>query len=371
MALSTRWAATLDRLKQQERFRSFRLPSGLDFTSNDYLGYSSSRHFFQKPDHLTVSGTSSRLLRGHQAIWDEVEQQLASWHQVEATLMMTSGYAANEGLLSTIIEPRDSVFTDRLNHACIADGLRLARPKQICRFRHNDLNDLEAGLKQAQWQAGERFIVTESLFSMDGDQAPLAAMAELAEKYGAHLIVDEAHTTGCFGPTGAGLVDALGLRSRVLATVHTGGKALGVTGAYIAGSKLLKEWLVNRCRHLLFTTALPPVVGAWWQQSIEHTQQDHSGRESLRNNANAFRHSLRSRDIECAGSDYIIPIVLGADARAVDLAHRVQAQGFDVRAVRPPTVPEGTARLRISIHANHTPEQLEKLAHVIAEAWCR
>ena len=198
--------------------------------------------------------------------------------------MMTSGYTANEGLLSTVIEPGDWVAADALVHASIIDGLRLSRPQKY-RFRHNDLNHLEDGLRSAAKSSGERFIITESFFSMDGDLAPLADIVDLAERYGAQVIVDEAHSTGCFGPGGAGCIDAASLRKRVLATVHTGGKALGVMGAYICGSRLLKEFLVNKCRHLIFTTALPPAIAAWWLEMLPRVTADDPGRRRLRENA--------------------------------------------------------------------------------------
>src|SRR5262249_5446211 len=196
----------------------------------DSLRHSSFRH-----SSFPRSGMASRLLRGHHPIWDEVESALAAWHGAEAVLMMTSGYTANEGLISTVIEAGDWVATDELNHACIIDGLRLCRPRKFA-FRHNDLGHLESGLQAeaAKRQAGRgMFVITESLFSMDGDRAPLPQVVELAERYGAHVLVDEAHATGCYGPAGSGCVDAAGLRGRVLATVHTGGKALGVAGAYV------------------------------------------------------------------------------------------------------------------------------------------
>jgi len=241
MSLADRWTAALDQLRAQERFRQFALPAGIDFTSNDYLGYSNLPN--PPAAELPRSGTASRLLRGHHAIWEEVETTLAAWHGADAALMMTSGYAANEGLISTLMEPGDWVASDELNHACIVDGLRLARCRRFV-FRHNDLNHLEEGLKAeaAKDEPGrERFVITESLFSMDGDRAPLREIAGLCDRYGAYLIVDEAHSTGCFGPAGSGCVDAAGVRDRVLASVHTGGKALALPGAYIAGSRLLKE----------------------------------------------------------------------------------------------------------------------------------
>lgn len=369
MTLFARWADDLQRLRDEGRYRSLRLPAGVDFTSNDYLGYALHPKA-TRTEPLPLSGAASRLLRGDHPAWHEVENALARWHGAEAVLMMTSGYTANEGLLSTVIEPGDWVATDALNHASIGDGLRLVRPRKFV-FRHNDLNHLETGLKEAS--ANRRpdraiFVVTESLFSMDGDRPPLCEVAELAERYNAYLIVDEAHATGCLGPTGSGCVDEVGLRSRVLATVHTGGKALGVCGAYICGSAQLKELLVNRCRHLIYTTAQPPVVAPYWLEAIDRASQDDPGRVALHRNARRFRALLAENGVPTIGTEFVVPVVLGDDTRAVAVATRLQERGFDVRAIRPPSVPAGTARLRISIHADHRPEDLTGLAAAIREA---
>lgn len=380
MSLFGRWSGVLDELRGQGRYRSFRLPAGIDFTSNDYLGYgngripSGGREPPEAPHaqgaHAPRSGMASRLLRGHHAVWDEVESLLAAWHGAEAALMMTSGYNANEGLIATVAEPGDWVAADELSHACIVDGLRLARPRKFL-YRHNDLNHLEDGLKAeaAKRPAGrELFVVTESLFSMDGDTAPLLEIVTLAERYGAHVIVDEAHSTGCFGPWGSGCVDEAGLRGWVLATVHTGGKALGLPGAYICGSKLLKEYLTNKCRHLIFTTALPAAVGAWWRDRIPEVQADDAGRNALHRNAAVFRERLAGHGITPPGSHYVVPVVVGQDEPAVRAATALQEQGYDVRAIRPPSVPAGTCRLRISVHADHDPAVLTKLADAVAAA---
>lgn len=368
MSLADRWTATLDQLRAQGRFRQFGLPAGIDFTSNDYLGYASLSA--GPTDVLPRSGTASRLLRGHHAVWELVESALASWHGAEAVLMMTSGYAANEGLISTLMEPGDWVASDELNHACIVDGLRLARCRRFV-FRHNDLDHLEDALKAeaARNESGrERFVITESLFSMDGDQAPLREIADLCDRYGVHLVVDEAHSTGCFGPSGSGCVDAAGLRSRVLASVHTGGKALALPGAYIAGSKLLKDYLTNRCRHLIYTTAMPPAVGAWWQVGILRVEADGQSRARLHANAALFRSELGASGLSALGSKYIVPVVVGDDAGAMAAAERIRGRGYDVRAIRPPSVPAGTARLRISVHADHEPTVLKDLAAAVADA---
>src|SRR6266851_1208849 len=388
MSLPGRWAAFLDRLRVEERYRELSLPHGVDLASNDYLGYGRNdrqlqiadcRLQIEKPGNLqsaicnlqslSRSGMASRLLRGHQAIWEEVETALARWHGAEAALMMTSGYAANEGLLATVIEPQDWVASDALNHASIIDGLHLARAERFI-YRHLDLDHLEAGLRaESKVRTPQRqlFVVTESLFGMDGDLAPLDQLVALTERHGASLIVDEAHSTGCFGPTGSGCVDAAGLRARVLATVHTGGKALGVAGAYICGSTLLRELLINRCRHFIFTTALPPALGAWWLDALRRARADDAGRTALPEAAAAFRGQLARSGAPALGGHYIVPVVLGKDIHAVQAAVRLRNAGWDIRAIRPPSVPSGSARLRISIHADHPQEMLAAAAAAVAE----
>ncbi len=398
MSLIQRWSDTLESLRSQGRYRSFALPRGIDLTSNDYLGYGNGRLPEEPPTlpsprsggrvrpfpppasgggqgggFFARSGTSSRLLRGHHVIWEEVEDALAQWHNAESVLMMTSGYAANEGLISTLCEPADWVASDEFNHACIIDGLRLARCRRFV-FRHNNLNHLEEGLKAEaakRVEGREMFIITESLFSMDGDRAPLKQIVDLADRYGAQVIVDEAHSTGCFNGNGSGCVDEAGLRSRVLASVHTGGKALGVPGAYIAGSKLLREYLINRCRHLIFTTALPPACGMWWKEMLPRVQADGAGRRALHENAALFRSELAKHGVAALGDHYIVPIVLGDDARAVAAASALQERGYDIRAIRPPSVPPGTSRLRVSVHADHSQTMLVELAAAIAQVCAR
>jgi 8-amino-7-oxononanoate synthase len=371
MNLIERWRSSLETLRAQGRLRGLLSPQGVDFASNDYLGYASLGELSTAP--LSRSGAASRLLRGHHPIWDEVESTLARWHGAEAALVMTSGYVANQGLLATVIEKGDLVVSDALNHASIIDGLKLARGTRQTFFHRNPdhlakLLDFLQHLRRPSQAHAELFIVTESLFSMDGDVAPLTALVELAERHGGHLIVDEAHATGCFGPQGSGLVDELGLRSRVLATVHTGGKALGVPGAYICCSALLKQVLINRCRHLVYTTALPPQVGAWWLDALTRVRSDDAGRLRLHDNARLFRELLQDRDLEGLGEHYIVPVVLGDDSRACRAAATLQRAGFDVRAIRPPSVPEGSARLRLSIHADHDADTLRRAATAVAEA---
>lgn len=362
MPLDERWRRTLESLADKHRERRLLVPFGADFSSNDYLGYASRPYADDAA--LSTSGAASRLLRGEHQFWRDVETRLADWHGGEAALMFSSGYAANEGLLSTVIEPGDWVASDALNHASIIDGLRLAKADRFV-FPHLDLGRLEEGLRAAP-VVGERFVVVESLYGMDGDVAPLRAIADLAERYAAALIVDEAHATGCWGDQGGGWVDQLSLRGRVLATMHTGGKALGVPGAYVVGSQRLRDLLINRCRHFIFTTAMPPRIGGWWKQALDRVRNDQEGRSRLRANAQRFRTALAARGLNVSGESYIVPIVLGPDAAAVAAAEELQRQGFDVRAIRPPTVPEGAARLRISIHADHDATTLDALADAVA-----
>ncbi len=371
MSLPQRWAAALEELRALGRRRELIAPAGLDFTSNDYLGYATGclAPAPARAALLPRSGTASRLLRGQQPIWEEVEGELARWHGAEAALVFTSGYVANEGLLATVIEPHDWIASDQFNHASIIDGLRLTRAERFV-YRHLDLDHLEDGLREAarrRPRGRELFVVTESLFGMEGDVAPLAELVRLAARHGAHPIVDEAHATGCFGPAGSGCVGAAGLHGSVLATVHTGGKALGVMGAYVCGSAQLKDLLVNRCRHFIFTTALPPAVGAWWLEALVQVKQDDTGRRLLHEGAAAFRTELARRGVPASGSHYIVPVVLGADDRAVEAARRLRTAGWDIRAIRPPTVPPGSARLRISIHADHSRETLLAAAAAVAE----
>lgn len=366
MSLTDRWTSQLDDLRNQGRHRQLTLPCGIDFSSNDYLGYGK-LHWQDRSD-MSSSGGASRLLRGHHEIWDEVETRLAQWHRADAALVFSSGYAANEGLLSTVIEPGDWVASDEYNHASIIDGLRLAKAERFV-FRHNDVGQLEDALRTAAARKAtgrQLFVVTESLYGMEGDLvAP--GIADVVSRYGANWIVDEAHATGCIGPTGAGVVEDAGWRERVLATVHTGGKALGVPGAHVCCSRLLKELLVNRCRHFIFTTALPPRVGAWWLEMLLRVQADDRARQRLHQNAKLFRETLAQHGVDSGSSAYIVAVILGEDRAAVAAAKDLQDRGFDIRAIRPPTVPAGTARLRVSIHADHEKAQLVAAAKAVAD----
>jgi 8-amino-7-oxononanoate synthase len=368
-----RWVRRLNELTLQGRYRKLSPPAGVDFSSNDYLGYGSGRRAVFARDlerDLGRSGMASRLLRGNHPLWEQVEEALSRWQEQKNAVVMSSGYLANLAMLTTLTEPGDWVLSDELNHASLIDGIRLARVHKII-YRHNDMNHLEEGLQTAsrkRFKGRELFVVTEALFSMEGDLCPLRQLAELTQKYQAHLILDEAHTTGCFGANGAGYLTDEEERGFALATLHTGGKALGVPGAFVSCTDYVKEMFVNCCRQFICTTALPPAVAWWWLDAIERVRCDEAGRQTLHDNAAFFRAELARHGISALGSHYIVPIVIGPDAQAVQAAQELQASGWDIRAIRPPTVPEGTARLRISIHADHDEETLAAAAAAVAAA---
>ncbi|HEV3145272.1 MAG TPA: aminotransferase class I/II-fold pyridoxal phosphate-dependent enzyme [Gemmataceae bacterium] len=368
MTLPQRWTDILQELGAKGRYRQLSPRQGIDFASNDYLGYGSRERWGSKQPMGARSGAASRLIDAH-PVWDQVETRLAAWHGAETALIFPSGYVANEGLLSTVIEPQDWVASDQRNHASIIDGLRLSKADRFI-FRHQDLNHLEDGLCSATRNSTanrQRFIVTESLFGMDGDRTPLPEILQLAERYDAHLIVDEAHATGCFGVNGCGRVEPA-WRNRVLATIHTGGKALAVPGAYICCSRLLRELLINRCRHFIYTTAIAPAIGEWWLWVLDRVPGDDVSRTALHRNAAFFRSELSRHGLEARGCDYIVPIILDDDLRTMQSADQLRSKRLDIRGIRPPSVPDGTARLRISIHADQHEEILKFCADAIAAA---
>jgi 7-keto-8-aminopelargonate synthetase-like enzyme len=261
----------------------------------------------------------------------------------------------------------DIVFSDSANHASLIDGMRLAKARRVV-FPHLDLEFLENALRAGSAAAG-RFIVVESVFSMEGDLAPLADLSRLAERYDAELIVDEAHAVGVFGPQGSGLVADAGLSGRVLATIFTCGKALASSGAFVCGSETLRSFLINRARTFIFSTALPPYFAAHVRAGFELASRAEAQRARVIALAQFLRAELRRRGLEVpAGPSPIVPVILGENDRAMRVAQRLRAAGFGVRAIRPPTVPQGMARLRLSVTARHTESVLGELAAAIASA---
>jgi 8-amino-7-oxononanoate synthase len=351
--------AELADLESRAQLRHLKTVGGIDLGSNDYLGLSTDARMKQAIREALdsvprIASTGSRLLSGHDEAWTAVENNFARWVGAEAALYFTSGYAANIGLLSAILRPEDVIFSDSANHASLIDGIRLAKCKRVV-FPHLDLNALEAELRWSHSGSGARFIVVESIFSMDGERAPLSDLAALGNRYDAELIVDEAHATGVCGPDGRGCIAEAGLDGRVFATVHTCGKALAAAGAFVCGSEALRRYLVNRARTFIFNTALPPYFAAQVAAGMRLAATAKTERRHVADFGVFLRNELQANGFDTAGSDsHLVPIVLGSNETAIAFASRLQARGYGIRAIRPPTVPVGTARLRVSMTAKLT-----------------
>jgi 8-amino-7-oxononanoate synthase len=368
-------ASELEALRVAGLERTLTLPQGVDFSSNDYLGLARRPEFHERVARRTLEGPAaspaSRLLRGHLELHEQVERRLASWKGTEAALVFATGYQANLGLITALIRPEDRAISDELNHASIIDALRLCRARRAI-FAHLDVAALRAELERPHPE-GRTFIITESLFSMDGDIAPLDAYADLAEEYGASLIVDDAHATGVYGDArGSGLTETFGVTRRADAIVSTFGKALGCSGAFVAGPRVLIDWLVHRSRPFIFSTAPAPALFHGMETALELVAENPELRSHVLERADELRELLRADSIDCGHSvGPIVPVIVGENDRALTLAESVRKEGFDVRAIRPPSVAPGTARLRVSVHADHTPAEIERLAATIRREFAR
>jgi 7-keto-8-aminopelargonate synthetase-like enzyme len=352
--------------------------SGLDLCSNDTLGFATDpvlrAAFLERVAELPLGATASRLVRpapGTEAdLASRVEATLATFVQAEATLLLPSGFQANAALIGALCRPGDVVFSDALNHASIIDALRTSGAQRVI-YRHADPESLEALLSTHPCASnGARFVVTESVFSMDGDRAPLQALVEVAEAAGAHVLVDEAHATGLWG-AGAGCVVEAGLRDRVLATLHTGGKALGAGGGFIAGGSALREALVALSRAFIYSTGVLPALACALEVSVEHHGRVGAARTTLALGLATYaRGALATLPgiFVPAGDAPIVPIVLGDASRTLAVAHSLRRRGFEMRGFRPPTVPEGTSRLRLVTRATLSELDLERFVDALGAA---
>ena len=363
----------LDEIRQEGLYRQLDPPRGVDFCSNDYLGLSQDPKFLKAIlDRLESAGpspfspTSSRLLRGNTSEHLRIEKRLAQFKGAEAALIFPTGYQANIGLLTALLSPEDRVLSDAHNHASIIDGLRLSRCRKII-FPHLNTQAVEEALQKPH--SGRTFLVTESLFSMDGDMAPLTHYGKLLQSHGAYLIVDDAHATGLYGEErGSGLTEHCGMEKQAVATISTFGKALGLFGAFVAGSRSLIEFLINECRPFIFTTATPPVLLLGIEAALDSVHNQPERRQQVCRLADRLRLQLSQGELDTLGScGPIVPVLIGDNNRTVEVALRLQSGGFDVRAIRPPTVPPNTARLRISVHADHTEDEIDQLATATVE----
>jgi len=299
----------------------------------------------------------------------ELEEQLAAFKGTDAALLFNSGYHANVGTITTLVGNGDAVFSDELNHASIIDGCRLSGAC-IHVYRHNDVEHLDALL--AGTVARRRLIVTESVFSMDGDRAPLMAICDLAERYNTMVMVDEAHATGVVGPEGRGAVAAEGLQHRVAVQMGTLGKALGTFGAFVAGSRAVTDWLLNTARSFVYTTALPPPVVAAAAAALQIACTDAERRQRLHDNAEYLRSAFEQLGLRVgARGTHILPVLISDSERTVRISERLLSEGVFVQGIRPPTVPAGTARLRVTPMSTHKADDLafavEAFRRVFAE----
>lgn len=368
MSIINRIQQELNEMRDQglERKLYPNLDQHLNFTSNDYLGLS--RHpelaqaFQEGIQREGVGSVGSRLLGGDREAFHQLEASWAKWKSQESALYYNSGFNANISIPQALFSRETHVFCDKLNHASLYDGLKLS-PAQLHRYAHNDLEHLESLLIK---YPGEGVIITESVFSMDGDQAPLIEIAQLAQKYQCLLMVDEAHSDGIYGPEGKGLVHQLGLENQVDLIISTLGKSYACAGALISGRRVLIQMLTQKSRGLTYTTAQVPALCYAIQKAIELSIEEPQRREDLLHNAQYFRTGLEQLELETIASDsQIVPIILSENEKALRWAQALQDQGFWIQAIRPPTVPRGSARLRVNLNASHTQEQLDQLLEAL------
>ena len=369
------------KLKERElagNLRTLTQSEGLiDFFSNDYLGLAKRKALFEaaekelKQHFLTTNlngSTGSRLLSGNSNYVIELENYLAVFFKAEKALIFNSGYNANVSILSSIPQKDDTILYDELIHASLKEGARLSFAKRFS-FKHNDLADLEKKIRKA---SGEVYIVVESVYSMDGDFCPLEQLVELVERYKAHLILDEAHSTGLWGKQGNGLACDKGLEDKIFSRIYTFGKAMGIHGACIAGSQVLINYLINFARPFIYTTSLPPHSLASIKAAFELVKESYTLRATIFNKIAFFREEL-TKQLGDAGnliesSSPIQVIKVQGNSKAKAVAEKLNACGFDVRAILSPTVKEGEERLRLCLHIYNEDEQLVTLAKALKEA---
>jgi 8-amino-7-oxononanoate synthase len=340
----------------------------LDLSSNDYLGLASHPALAEAAGRAAreqgTGGRASRLIVGDDPGYHELEEQLALHKHTESALVLGSGYAANVGVIPALAGRGDAIFSDRLNHASIVDGCRLSRA-EVHRYRHCDLDHLDELLGASS--APRKLIVTDTVFSMDGDVAPLAGIVELKERHGAALMVDEAHGAGVFGPHGEGLAHELGVEEGVDLHLGTFSKAFGGYGAYVAGRETWIRHLQNTCRSLIYSTALPPAAVAAAIAALELVRAADAERAALRRKSERFRERFAELGLDtCGSTTQIVPMVVGEPERAVAVSREFEERGVLAVAVRPPTVPPGTARLRFSLSAAHKDGDLARALEAVS-----
>ena len=343
----------------------------VNFSSNDYLGLANHprlrRAAHRAIDEHGVGSGASPLVSGNLRAHHEAERRFARFAGLPQALLFGSGYAANLGILAALADRDAEIFSDELNHACLIDGARLSKAK-VTRFPHRDVDALEARLSASESQV--KVVATDAVFSMDGDIAPVPRLVELCDKHDAWLVLDDAHGIGVLGPTGRGTLEHFGIASPRIVYMATLGKALGGYGAFVAGTPALIDWLVQRARTYVYSTALPPMAAAVASAALDLIDDDPSIVLALRARIGELSAALSAAGFEAAPSSTAIhPIIVGETRAALDAAARLQDRGFLVPAMRPPTVPEGTSRLRVSLSAAHTREEIATLAAALVDCF--
>lgn len=363
--------ADLAALAGKARLRTLRPREGVDFASNDYLGLAGDPRMKAATiaaleRGVPVGSGGSRLLRGNHEEHEALEAEAAAFFGCDSALYFANGFGANSALVATLPRKGDVVIYDSLIHASLHEGLRLTRADRAM-AEHNDVQSFAEAI--IRWRVrggmGRPWIAVESLYSMDGDRAPLADLMTLADAEDAVLLVDEAHATGVFGAGGQGLADTLQGRANVI-TMHTCGKALGSEGALVCGPKVVTDYLINCARGFIFSTAPSPLMAAATREALRICTDEPQRREHLRALIDHAAQALAPLGVAPTGSQ-IVPIILGDDARTMDVATAMQGAGFDIRGIRPPTVPSGTSRLRLSLTLNATPADVDALAGALSK----
>jgi 8-amino-7-oxononanoate synthase len=346
----------------------------IDFCSNDYFGLARNEDLSQainKRQSLLRGlhgSTGSRLISGNTTETEKLERQLAQFFQTESTLVFNSGYNASQSVVAALAQKGDVIFYDQLSHVCLKEGAWLSKAQSFS-FKHNDLEDLYQKIRRVNTGSGSIFLITESIFSMDGDEAPLEQLALLAQEYGAILMVDEAHSTGIYGEKGAGLVQERGLEHLVPVRIFTFGKAMGVHGACVAGSKTLRDYLINHARGFIYTTALPQHSIMAISAAFYYLQEHHEALQAqLFSRIKHFQNLLLEKTHwQPPSNSAIQPLLIPGNEKCKAMAERLRQEGFQVKAILSPTVPVGKERIRISLHVHNTSVEIDRLVESLTQ----
>jgi len=368
----------LDKREENASLRTLSFPkNNIDFSSNDYLGYSKSKELFEATHQLLLDrnifqngATGSRLLTGNHTLYQEAEEFISNFHKSETALIFNSGYDANVGFFSSIPQRGDIILYDEYCHASIRDGIQLSNAKSY-KFIHNDLEDLETLLEKYNATDSFIYIITESVFSMDGDSPDLEQMASITEKFNAFFIVDEAHALGVFGSNGEGLIQHLNLEEKIFARIMTFGKGLGCHGAAILGSQKLKEYLVNFSRSFIYTTGLSPHSVASILVAYQFLSKEKFALENLRENIAHFNQEkqlLGLKQLFVRNKSAIQSAIIPGNEKVKSIASKLQEKGFDVKAILSPTVPEGQERLRFCLHSYTTTKEISQVLELLSNS---